>query len=393
MAFYADTVLEYFDSKVGPLPGPYGFFDPNGNGFFDPGEPPVPSPISLNAVLGPDLAPGADALSLPTGSYVTVGFRNELIYNGPGNDLFIRELGEAGDRANVYVSANGKDFTYLGTAQDDVTTAFDLSTINYTQSVKAVRIVGLDKNGASPGFDVANVQALQAIIGNRRLYFTGTIEIDIMIGLQFQDYFDGGDGDDTLCGRSGNDRIIGNIGNDKIWGNDDDDDLEGNEGDDRINGGSGKDKLTGGAGDDSLVGGKDNDSLRGDGGKDKCFGGKGRDRIRGGKGDDDLNGGDDDDDLKGGSGDDVLRGGKGDDKLDGGSGNDIYFCERGSGTDIIRGFKKGSDRFKLGKGLGLSELQISSESSTTTISFGEETIMTIVNVKASLITTSDFITG
>lgn len=43
-----------------------------------------------------------------------------------------------------------------------MTTAFDFAVIGYTDAVRAVKIVGLDVAGTpgAPGFDVANVQAL-----------------------------------------------------------------------------------------------------------------------------------------------------------------------------------------------------------------------------------------
>ena len=157
---FADVVLDYFDSGAGPIPGPYG-------GTF-PGEVSVqfPVPVSTSVVLGDDPGSVVDFLSLPTGSFVTVGFTDETVINGPGNDIFIREIGAAGDRANVFVSSDLSNFILLGTAQDDVTTAFDLASIGFTAPVQAVQIVGLDNQGTSPGFDVVNVQVLPGSIGS-----------------------------------------------------------------------------------------------------------------------------------------------------------------------------------------------------------------------------------
>lgn len=372
MVFFADTVLEYFDSGLGPLPGPYGFVDPNGNGLIEPGEPGVGT-ISLNVVLGDEEFPSVDALSLPTGSFITVGFQNELIIDGPGNDIFIREVGAAGDRANVFVSADGVNFTFLGLAQDNVTTAFDLASVGFTEPVQAVRIVGLDNQGASPGFDVANVQALQSIINGRRLIFTGTIEIDIMIGLNFRD---------DLRGLSGNDRIFGRDGGDF---------LRGDDGNDRIFGGNGRDLLSGGLGRDRLFGGWGNDVLRGGRGRDLCWGGADDDRIRGGGSDDRLDGGDGDDVLFGGRGDDVLIGGEGDDKLFGGRGDDVYVIGRNTGADTIYGFEDGRDRIRLLNGLKFEDLSISDEGdNSTVISVDDQTIATLIGIRSDLITAADF---
>jgi Ca2+-binding RTX toxin-like protein len=249
MAFFADVVLGYSNSGAGPIDNqPYGFFDPNGNGFVDAGEPPVPSPVTLDVVLGDDPEPSLSALSLPTGSFVTVGFTQGFIINGPGNDIFIRESGAAGDRANVFVSAKANptsdaDFVLLGVAQDDVTTALDLATIGFTDPVRSVKIVGLDNNGVSPGFDVVNVQVLQVLTAQ---------------------------GDRVLTGGAENDQITGGLGNDELIGN---------EGNDVLVGEGGNDKILGGAGNDRIVGGRGNDYMDGDSGNDRFFCGAGKDTV------------------------------------------------------------------------------------------------------------------
>jgi hypothetical protein len=151
---YADTVLDYFNSGAGPFPGPYG-------GTF-PGSFPVP--VSTSVVLGGPTSP-ADFLSLPSRSFVTVGFTDETVVDGAGNDIFIGEVGASGERADVFVSRNGINFVFLGTATDDAITAFDLASIGWTGAVTAVRIVGLDNFGGSPGFDVDFIQVLPGSIG------------------------------------------------------------------------------------------------------------------------------------------------------------------------------------------------------------------------------------
>jgi len=156
---FADVVLDYFDSGAGPIVGPYGGTFPGGPGF--------PMSVSLDVVLGDDPGPTGfqDFLSLPTGSFVTVGFTDETVIDGAGNDIFIQETGGNGERADVFVSADLINFFFLGTAVDNASTAFDLATIGFTEAVQAVKIVGLDNLGGSPGFDVVNVQVLPGSIG------------------------------------------------------------------------------------------------------------------------------------------------------------------------------------------------------------------------------------
>ena len=158
---FADVVLDYYDSGAGPLTGPYGGTWNGSSGSF-------PVSVSTDVVLGNDPGyPGAyaDFLSLPTGSFVTVGFVDETIIDGPGNDIFISEVGSSGEAADVFVSSDLINFTFLGTAYDDITTSFDLASIAFTSAVQAIKIVGLDSFGDSPGFDVINVEVLPDSIG------------------------------------------------------------------------------------------------------------------------------------------------------------------------------------------------------------------------------------
>jgi hypothetical protein len=149
---FADEVVDYHDSGAGPMPGPYGGLHGESG--------PAPVPVPLSVVLGNDVAGDETFLSLPRGSFVTVRFTDEIVGDGSGNDIFIQEIGPAGENADVFVSANGTDFTFLGMAQGGIQTAFNLSDINFVGNVSYVKVVGLDNSGASPGFDVVNIQGL-----------------------------------------------------------------------------------------------------------------------------------------------------------------------------------------------------------------------------------------
>ena len=83
---YADVVLGYHDSGAGAIKGPYG-----GD------ENTAPRPVSLGVVLGDDEAPLTDYLSLPAGSSVTLGFADEVLVDGPGVDLIVREYVDTGE--------------------------------------------------------------------------------------------------------------------------------------------------------------------------------------------------------------------------------------------------------------------------------------------------------
>lgn len=148
----ADLVLEFFDSGVGPLSGPYG-------GTVSPPKFPVPVPLSY-ATDGDSNT----SVSLPTGSFLTLGFSAGFIFNAPRqDDLFIDEPGNSAENADVFVSTDlGATFTYLGEAFDGSTTSVDFADMGVTGNVNAVKIIGLDNGGGSPGFDVAFVRARTA---------------------------------------------------------------------------------------------------------------------------------------------------------------------------------------------------------------------------------------
>lgn len=152
---FADTVIDYFNSGANtnfPSPAVYG-------GTF-PGSFPVTVPISY--------ATDGDAttfVSLPTGSYLTLGFSGGFVFDGPGLDIFVSEVGGSDEKASVFVSSNfGATFTFLGTATTSTVSGFDLASIGYAGQVNAVQIVGLDNFGGSPGFDLAYVQGLEGSV-------------------------------------------------------------------------------------------------------------------------------------------------------------------------------------------------------------------------------------
>lgn len=151
MAF-VDRVFDFFDSGVGSIEGPYGGTAAS-----------APIPIVTDVVLfGNEEA----FVSLPTDSFITVGFAQQTIFDGPGNDIIINEAGSRSEFANVFVSSDLENFSFLGTA-GPTSSAFDLSTIGFTQPVRAIQIVGLDNidsflndsgGGRSRGFDLLNVE-------------------------------------------------------------------------------------------------------------------------------------------------------------------------------------------------------------------------------------------
>ncbi|NTS75684.1 hypothetical protein HR060_02285 [Catenovulum sp. SM1970] len=160
---YADAVVEYH--YTGNLNCSAGF----GQGGLYPRTPQFEQCLPFSAVLGDDLGypnTQADYLSLPLGSFITLSFNDEFIIDAQGDDIFVEEVGNALELADIFVSSNistnPADFVYLGQADGDQISSFDLSSINFTQQVKAIKVFSLNNGGApvATGFDIANVRAL-----------------------------------------------------------------------------------------------------------------------------------------------------------------------------------------------------------------------------------------
>lgn len=180
---YADIILEFVSGGNAPSPliEPYGstgglpsgsLFNGNGRYTVEPVNPevilgaPPPSPI-----IGRN--PEVDWLALPLGSYVTVGFTDEVIIDGPGDDIFIRSFDpqdSANEFADVFVSSDGVNFEFLGTVNERGLVSLDLADINFTKPVTAVRVQGVDNRGTSPGFDLIGVEVLPGSIASPDFY-------------------------------------------------------------------------------------------------------------------------------------------------------------------------------------------------------------------------------
>lgn len=231
---FADVVLDFENSGAGSFPDvPYGgtYNETTFVGSF-------PRQVTLDVVLGDErFSDGTvDFLSLPTGSFVTVGFLDEVIVDGDGDDIFITEIAGNGELADIFVRAGKGAFIPLGQAAGGETASFDLADINFTGFVSEIKIVGLNNAGGSPGYDVVNVRALSAgledLDGPNRLQ--GSTRNDVIDLGKGRDVFKGGKGNDTVSGGGARDKLFGQKGKDT---------LAGNGGNDLLVGGGGADKF------------------------------------------------------------------------------------------------------------------------------------------------------
>ncbi len=104
-------------------------------------------------------------VTFPTDHWVELQFRASLI-DGPGEDIVLIEQGQCGEQALVFLT-DGAGQEYLLTMVRSLNTGLDLSTrialdiagISLPFEPCAIRIVAVDKQGGSPGFDIAHVTA------------------------------------------------------------------------------------------------------------------------------------------------------------------------------------------------------------------------------------------
>jgi Ca2+-binding RTX toxin-like protein len=159
---------------------------------------------------------------------------------------------------------------------------------------------------------------------------------EVLVGTDFNDWIDAGDGDDTIYGEGGDDILDGKAGADHIYGGDGNDIIYGGDIEDFLDGGEGDDIIyagTSAGGIDIVIGGGGNDHLYGEAGIDEIYGGAGDDYIDAGGDTDLVHGGDGNDEIYGGDGPDILFGDDGDDIISGGSTGDQEFG--GAGDDIL----------------------------------------------------------
>ncbi len=216
--------------------------------------------------------------------YLLADTQNDELDGGSGNDILIGEQGDDrliggdgddgldGDRGGGFMDpGGGNDYLYGGAGRDSLSGSggddwlrdgsADNDTLNggigfdvadYSDAASAVTLrtyVGWDvgtggwgsQNTGGAGVD--KLVDIEGLVGSRfddHLY--GRIDaFSIEQGWTFDEYFDGGDGNDFIEAGDGNDTLFGGSGADTLNGGDDNDVLLGGGGNDAINGGNGYD--------------------------------------------------------------------------------------------------------------------------------------------------------
>ncbi|NET38029.1 MAG: hypothetical protein F6K19_39535 [Cyanothece sp. SIO1E1] len=242
--------------------------------------------------------------------------------------------------------------------------------------------VGVDVVDGGVGIDTADFSdipfAVDADLGDGiAAYINGAgvliidelVDIENLVGNDFDNELVGDAGTNVLSGADGADTLAGELGDDILFGEDGADILRGDLNDSSPGGPIG--------GDDTIFGGDGDDAIGGKGGADLLLGELGDDLIFGDDGDDTL---------IGGLGDDILTG----DDFSGGAGSDTFVLGIDEGTDTITDFEIGTDFIGLGEGLSFGALSIEQDGSDALIGFGGETLAIVNSVLATSLTEAVF---
>ena len=129
------------------------------NGFWPvkviPEELLVGEPTSLNV----------SGVTIPTDHWVELKFKGEIV-DGQGDDIYLAELDQMGEEAIIFLTDGASQEYLLGLASvpntskhGPTTISFDIADISLPFVPRAVRLLGMDFGGGSPGFDLAYVRA------------------------------------------------------------------------------------------------------------------------------------------------------------------------------------------------------------------------------------------
>jgi hypothetical protein len=124
---------------------------------------PVPV-VPQELLVGP---PPSDfsGVTIPSDHWLEFKYRGNLI-DGPGEDVFLVERDAVDEQALVFVTDGSYREYLLGYAfvpdvgfYEETELGFDMAGVSLPFEPSAIRVVGLDFRGGSPGFDLANIRA------------------------------------------------------------------------------------------------------------------------------------------------------------------------------------------------------------------------------------------
>ena len=195
-----------------------------------------------DTLIGDD---GSNELSGRGGAdHLSAGMGDDTVRGGKGDDIV-----RANDGNDTAYGGNGNDTMFGGEGDDILDGGRGNDTIN-------------GHGTPADGFDTAGyltahrgVYVSLAIVGAQDTIGAGPdtlLNIDNLVGSNFDDILSSSAGGSTLSGMVGNDTLNGGVGADTLFGG---------GGFDTLNGGGGLDTLVGGTGDDNMSGGVDEDTF------------------------------------------------------------------------------------------------------------------------------------
>ncbi|MBN2181881.1 MAG: LamG domain-containing protein [Sedimentisphaerales bacterium] len=147
----------YLYDSYNPDEGPWMGMDPDGH------WPVRVFPEQL--LVGEPPALNVSGVTLPQDHWVEMFFRGEIV-DGSGKDFFLVELDPMGEESLIFLTdGTGPEYllglaSVLNTGEHAPTTlGFDIAGVSLPFKPRAVRILGIDFGGGSPGFDLAYMLA------------------------------------------------------------------------------------------------------------------------------------------------------------------------------------------------------------------------------------------
>ncbi|MCJ2044702.1 VCBS domain-containing protein [Methylobacterium sp. J-078] len=189
-----------------------------------------------------------------------------------------------------------------------------------------------------------------------------------------------GGGNNNINAGSGADRITAGSGNDQINAGEGDNTVDAGDGNNTVNAASGNDAITTGSGDDQINAGNGNNTIRAGGGRNMVNAGSGDDFIVTGSGDDQINAGDGKNTIDAGDGRNVINTGSGADTITTGSGDDQI--NAGEGNNLINAgggnnrVTAGSGNDTITAGAGNNEIYAGEGNNTVTLGAGNSRVYT-----------------
>jgi len=125
---------------------------------------PVPV-IPEQLLVGPPPTLNVSGVTVPIDHWVELKFRGRLV-DGPGDDIVLVELDAVGEQALVFITDGCGQEYLLGMASvpnidgfGPTILGFDIADVSLPFVPSAVRVLGIDLRGGSPGFDLGSVRA------------------------------------------------------------------------------------------------------------------------------------------------------------------------------------------------------------------------------------------